>query len=138
MDKEYHPSNNINNTSHSGCTVNVESQNNTIIIELAGEIDLGSSSRIYSLILQQCKQADIAVIINLENIVFMDSSGLQILLRLREKLDHYHQHILLVKPRPQIKKLFQLTAFDKMFHIFADQEQAFAYLAYEERQNKKT
>lgn len=137
MDKEDQRQNTTNKQPRSGCDMNAKIEDDFIMIDLAGEIDLGSSSKIYSLILQQSKQNNNPLIINLEKVVFMDSSGLQILLRLREKLQFSRRHILLVNPEPQIRKLFQLTGFDKMFHVFENQDQALAFIKYEAGQNNQ-
>ena len=71
----------------------------------------------------------------------MDSSGLQILLRLREKLRAKKQDIVLVAPKPQIRKILKLTGFDRLFsfHDSVKDAQAFfksAEIA-SEAQNKK-
>ena len=85
------------------------------ILNLVGEIDLSSAPRVYSLIWQSSMKGSLSLILNLEELDFMDSSGLQILLRLREKLRAKKQDIVLVAPKPQIKKILMLTGFDQLF-----------------------
>lgn len=102
------------------------------IVRLVGEIDIGCAPRIYSLMWQTTERGKRALVINLAALEFMDSSGLQILLRLREKLRVEGKRVLLISPAPQIQKLLRLTGFDKLFPIFASDAQALAFLELEQ------
>ena len=78
----------------------------------------------FSQIWQSSQKGSRSLILNLEKLDFMDSSGLQVLLRLREKLKNKNQDITLVGPQPQIKKLLRLTGFDKLFALHESNEEA--------------
>lgn len=117
-----------------GCSLYSRQFEDSHIISLIGEVDLGSAPKIYSLMWQMSDKGQKPLILNLEKVNFMDSSGLQILLRLREKLQQQSQNILLVKPQPQIRKLFQLTGFDKLFPLFTDNDQAKSFLKFHKQQ----
>lgn len=110
-----------------------ESPVNAAILSLAGEVDFGNAPRIYSLMWKMSEKGSKSLIVNLEKLEFMDSSGLQLMLRLREKLRNEKRDILLVNPNPQIKKLFQLTGFDHLFHFFDNNSQAEAFLEIREK-----
>ena len=99
----------------------------TPILNLVGEIDLSSAPRVYSLIWQSSMKGSRSLILNLEELDFMDSSGLQILLRLREKLRAKKQDIVLVAPKPQIKKILKLTGFDQLFSFYESVKDAQAF-----------
>lgn len=88
------------------------------ILDIVGEIDLSNAPRIYTLMWQTSRKGSQPLILNLEKLDFMDSSGLQVLLRLREKLRSKKQDVFLVGPRPQIRKLLKLTGFDKLFPLY--------------------
>ncbi|MDP1808923.1 MAG: STAS domain-containing protein [Actinomycetota bacterium] len=94
------------------------------ILNIVGEIDLSNAPHIYSLMWQTSRKASQPLILNLEKLDFMDSSGLQVLLRLREKLRSKKQDVFLVGPRPQIRKLLKLTGFDKLFPLYETNAQA--------------
>ncbi len=112
------------------------------ILNLVGEVDLSSAPRVYSLIWQSSKKGSRSLILNLEKLDFMDSSGLQILLRLREKLRAKKQDIVLVAPKPQIKKILKLTGFDQLFSFHENIKDAQTFFESaaitEEARNKKT
>jgi len=87
------------------------------VVNLMGELDLSSAPRLYNELWQVSQAGQKSVVINLAKLEFMDSSGLQLLLRLREKLKAKNQEVVLVNPQPSIAKLFKLTGFDKLFKI---------------------
>lgn len=111
-----------------GCSLFVTHAEAAPILNLVGEVDLGSAQKIYSLIWQTSERGEKSLVINLEKLDFMDSSGLQILLRLREKLKARKQQIFLVSPKPQIRKLLKLTGFDKLFPLYEANDQALMLL----------
>jgi len=106
------------NPEGSGCSLLMSSDPDSVpILSLIGEVDLSNAPRIYSLMWQSSQKGAVSLILNLEKLDFMDSSGLQVLLRLREKLRTRKQDVLLVGPKPQIKKLLKLTGFDRLFSL---------------------
>jgi anti-sigma B factor antagonist len=130
--KEQLPSGDWFYGSSTGCNLSIACEEGEQVVKIKGEIDLGSAPKVYSLLWQAAKEGSSPLIINLEEVEFMDSSGLQVLLRLREKLQSKSKgiSILLVNPKPQIRKLFQLTGFDKLFSFFTDNQQAISFLKY--------
>lgn len=107
------------------CSLFVNSESESVpILDIVGEVDLSSAPWMFSQIWQSSQKGSRSLILNLEKLDFMDSSGLQVLLRLREKLKNKNQDITLVSPQPQIKKLLRLTGFDKLFSLHESNEEA--------------
>lgn len=99
-----------------GCSLFVkDGSGETPTVDIVGEIDLASAPEAYSAMWRASKSGRRSLIINLEGLDFMDSSGLQTFLRLREKLHVRKQTITLIGAQPQIRKVFRLTGFDKLF-----------------------
>lgn len=108
-----------------GCSVFMSPESDDVpVLGIVGEIDLSNAPHIYTLIWRTSRRGSQSLILNLERLDFMDSSGLQVLLRLREKLRSKKQDVCLVGPRPQIKKLLKLTGFDKLFPLYDTNSQA--------------
>ena len=108
-----------------GCSIVVSDETSELpVINIVGEIDLSSAPGAYSVMWRISGNGKRSLIINLEELDFMDSSGLQALLRLREKLRVRRRRVLLVGAKPPIKKLFRLTGFDQLFQLFPDAEEA--------------
>ncbi len=110
------------------CLITSSLKGKNIIIFLKGEIDLDSASKVFNNIWTETDGGQRGLLLDLEALDFMDSSGLQILLRLKEKLNNIGKELLIVNPSNQIRKLFQLTGFDKLFRIFGDADEAFSQL----------
>jgi anti-sigma B factor antagonist len=124
-DPAYQDSSFLMNSPSNGCSLFISPDSGEVpILNLVGEVDLGSAPKIYSLLWQTSEQGRRSLILNLEKLEFMDSSGLQILLRLREKLRAKKQNVLVVGPRPQILKLFKLTGLDQLFELVENNQEA--------------
>jgi anti-sigma B factor antagonist len=124
-DPAYPDSSFLMNSPSSGCSLFISPDSGEVpILNLVGEVDLGTAPKIYSLLWQTSEQGRRSLILNLEKLEFMDSSGLQILLRLREKLRAKKQNVLVVGPRPQIMKLFKLTGLDQLFELVENNQEA--------------
>ncbi len=106
------------------CSLFISDETDFPIVSIAGEVDLSSAPTAYSLLWQTSNEGSRSLIINLEELEFMDSSGLQALLRLREKLRARKQRVVLVGGKPPITKLFKLTGFDQLFAIFQSEQEA--------------
>ena len=108
-----------------GCSLVISDETSDLpIVSIVGEIDLSSAPGAYSTMWRTSGNGKRSLIINLEDLDFMDSSGLQALLRLREKLRTREQRVLLVGAKPPIEKLFRLTGFDQLFQLFPDANEA--------------
>lgn len=113
------------NPGSAGCSLFMSPESEMVpILNVVGEVDLSNAPNIYSLMWQTSQKGSQSLILNLEKLDFMDSSGLQVLLRLREKLRSKKQDVFLVGPRPQIQKLLKLTGFDKIFPLAETNAQA--------------
>lgn len=135
MVEKQQPSDNSSNSNPiPGCSLSACIQDDNMLVCLAGEVDLGSAPKIYAQLWHASERGQRPIILNLERVSFMDSSGLQILLRLREKLQQQCNEVLLVKPQPQIERLFKLTGFDKLFAFFTDNDQAKSFLKFHQQQ----
>lgn len=102
-----------------GCSLFMSPESGAVpIVNVVGEIDISNAPQIYSLMWQTSSRGSKSLILNMEQLEFMDSSGLQVLLRLRERLRSKKQKVFIVGPRPQIQKLLKLTGFDKLFPLY--------------------
>jgi len=124
IEESYTDNSFLMNSASDGCSLFISPESGEIpILNIVGEVDLSSAQRIYSLMWQTSQKGSLSLILNLEKLDFMDSSGLQVLLRLREKLKAKKQDIFLVGPKPQIRKLLKLTGFDKLFSLYDNNDE---------------
>jgi anti-anti-sigma factor len=86
--------------------VRVEGERRTVV--LAGELDLATASDLEALTSTLCTQAA-EIIIDLRGLSFMDSTGLQVILRAREMCAERDCGFSLIAGSPGVQRLFELT-----------------------------
>ena len=63
------------------------------------------------------------ILVNFHDVTFMDSSGLGALVLALKAIRSKGSKIMLCSINEQVKMLFELTSMDKVFQIFADEEE---------------
>ncbi|MGF7060716.1 STAS domain-containing protein [Brassicibacter mesophilus] len=90
---------------------------NSWIVEPIGEVDIYTSPAFKEALLQIMEERAVDIIINGENLVYIDSTGLGVLISVLKKARENNNEITITNIKPNIKKLFDLTSLDKVFTI---------------------
>jgi anti-sigma B factor antagonist len=98
-------------------------------VEVQGEIDVYTSPRVKETINELIEKGHYQLVINLEGVRYIDSTGLGVLIGALKKVREHNGRILLVCTNPQIKKIFNITGLVKIFEIFKDEDEALQILA---------
>ncbi len=98
-------------------------------VEVQGEIDVYTSPRVKETINELIEKGHYHLVINLEGVRYIDSTGLGVLIGALKKVREHSGRILLVCTNPQIKKIFNITGLVKIFEIFKDEDEAMQVLA---------
>jgi len=96
--------------------IHTESEGDTLRVRLAGEFDLtgiGDFRREVEESLTPWKRAEI----DLSDVVFMDSSGLQALVSLNNRAEERGLELALVSPSVPVSRILQLTGLESQFVI---------------------
>ena len=93
------------------------------VVDLNGEIDVYTSPKVKDAITELIDQGSYDLVINLENVRYIDSTGLGVLIGGLKRVREHSGTVNLVCTNPQIKKIFDITGLSKIFGIF-DSEQA--------------
>lgn len=96
----------------------------TQAIEVHGEIDVYTSPKVKEIITELIDKGNYNLIINLEGVRYIDSTGLGVLIGALKKVREKDGCINLVCNNPQIKKIFNITGLVKIFGIFKTEEEA--------------
>jgi anti-sigma B factor antagonist len=91
-------------------------ENEVYLIQLQQPLHGGLAMETMQLFRDISQQGAEKVIVNLENVPFIDSHGLAALV-IGLKIFGYGQNLRLAAPQEQPKLLFELTMFDRIFHI---------------------
>jgi len=99
------------------------------LIRIQGEIDVYTSPRVKEIISELIEQGHYQLIIDLEEVRYIDSTGLGVLIGALKRVREHEGSINLICTNPQIKKIFNITGLVKIFGIFKDVEEAKKNLA---------
>ena len=86
-----------------------------------GEINITTSPELSKLFEKQCPKK---VIVDLEKVGYIDSSGLATLVEMLKRVKSQGGTLGLAGMSEKVKSLFEITKLDKLFLIFPNQEEA--------------
>lgn len=97
-------------------------------VELSGRLDAGATKTLEG----KLKEIDHAVhpvqVLDLSNLEYISSAGLRALFQARRDLTSHGGQLLLVKPQPQVRKVFEIVKALPVDEIFKSEQELDAYL----------
>jgi len=103
--------------------IDLKEANELPVIEVTGEVDVYTAPKLKSRILSLIDNQQYSMIIDLNGVDFMDSSGLGVLVGGLKRVGPHEGNIALVLNRPNILKIFKITGLDKVFKIYGSVEE---------------
>ena len=101
-----------------------KSSENAIIIYVDGDLTTNSSPEVEAEINEILEEAANNVVINVERVNFIASTGLRIILALGKRLDGEGLKLSVCSMNSSTKSVFQMSGFTKLFPIFETEEEA--------------
>ena len=98
----------------------------TCVLEIEGEVDVYTSPQLKQDILQLAEAGVNRIIINLSKLEYLDSTGLGVLIGGLKRLREAGGNLALVGPGMRILRIFEITGLNKIFDIYATEEEATA------------
>ena len=98
----------------------------TIVVSVHGDLDLHSADALGDCLVGAAEQGASSVIVDLSDVEFVDSQGLGALLRGTRRLGRGADQFRLVVPGRHVRRVFELTALDRVFVLDETREQALA------------
>ena len=96
--------------------IHTEAKGDTLEVALSGEFDMGSVAAFRDAVEEGPAPWKRATI-DLQDLVFMDSAGLQELLRLNNRAREGNREVILVRPSVPVQRLLELTGLETHFTI---------------------
>ena len=96
---------------------NIIEVSKTNMVSIRGEIDIYSIEKFRDTIEEKIKTQTSEIILDCSESSYMDSTGMGVLIELRNKTKELGQKIIMMNPRPNIRKLLALTGVDKIIEI---------------------
>ncbi len=104
--------------------INVRKSDTVDVVELGGEIDVYTSPKVKDAITDLIDQGHYQLIISLEKVRYIDSTGLGVLIGGLKRVREHGGAVNLVCTNPQIRKIFDITGLVKIFGIFESESDA--------------
>jgi anti-sigma B factor antagonist len=90
------------------------------IVELSGRIDLTNASKLHNAIKELLNKEVQDVILNLNQVSFIDSSGMGVLVSILHSIQSHERHLKLCTLQANVLNIFELLKLDKVFEIYPD------------------
>ena len=94
------------------------------IVRLVGSASMAEAEDLRLQLESLAAQRIPLVVLDLGDLEFICSQGLGAMISLQIKSRHHNGMVRLVRPRPAVRELLELTRLTKMFPIYADVQQA--------------
>jgi len=96
------------------------------VIDVAGTIDIDTAPRLRELLIDLVSANSYQLIVNLERVEFLDSTGLGVLVGGLKRVRAHDGSLDLVCTQERILKIFRITGLTKVFGIYQSVDQAIA------------
>lgn len=106
--------------------LDVEEKDGATVLAVKGEVDVYTAPRLREKLVELVSQGTYKIIVNLEGVDFLDSTGLGVLVGGLKRLRSHDGDLTLVCTQPRILKVFEITGLTKVFAIFETVDEAVA------------
>ncbi len=96
------------------------------VIDVQGEIDIYTAPRLRELLIDLVSQGSYQLVVNLDEVGFLDSTGLGVLVGGLRRVRAHDGSLDLVCTREPILKIFRITGLTEVFGIYQTVDQAIA------------
>ena len=96
------------------------------VVDVAGTIDISTAPRLRELLIDLVSTDNCQLIVNMDQVEFLDSTGLGVLVGGLKRVRAHDGSLDLVCTRERILKLFRVTGLTKVFGIHETVDQAIA------------
>lgn len=92
-------------------------QNQTLVVTVEGEVDVSNVKELKQKLEENILKYRPDIILDCEQLSYIDSTGLGVLISALKKAQNYGKEIKIVQLKPYLFKIFELTGLDKIFEI---------------------
>ena len=94
------------------------------LIQVEGEVDIATASRLISVLNSSVAEALRSVVVDLSRVAFMDSTGLALLINAHRRLAMRRKGFAVVCPPGPLRRVFEITDMVETLHVCPDRESA--------------
>jgi anti-sigma B factor antagonist len=108
----------------SSLITDVRKQPEATIIDLAGDVDLHHSPALHAALVDVANDRPQKLMLNLQQVPYMDSSGLGTLVEVFRRVNAYKGKMVLFGLNSKVRSVFEITKLDRFFTICETEDQA--------------
>ena len=90
------------------------------VVRIVGEVDMANSPAVKNTLAELVEGGHLAVVVDLTEVTFMDSSGLHVLVETQRRLSEFGGKVVLRRPRPAVGRLLEVTGITAIFELEDD------------------
>jgi anti-anti-sigma factor len=106
--------------------INVERKNETLITKVEGRIDGGNAREFENALSAAIRDDDRSLILDLEDLSYISSAGLRVILLIAKTLRKRDAEFLLCSLSDPIREVFKISGFDKIIPVHDTRAEALA------------
>jgi anti-sigma B factor antagonist len=106
--------------------LDVREQGGWAVLSVSGEVDVATAPRLREKLVDLVSEGNHRIVVDLENVDFLDSTGLGVLVGALKRVRTHDGDLALVCTQPRILKVFEITGLTKVFAITRDVDEAVA------------
>jgi anti-sigma B factor antagonist len=100
--------------------VTIEEQGGTVLVRLAGELDISTATRLEEDLKRLEADGPALLVIDLSGLDFMDSTGLRLLIGADSRARQAGRRLVLVQGNEMVQRVLRLTRLDERLDIVPD------------------
>ena len=104
----------------------VRQRGSATVVALAGEVDLHHTPEVHKTLVAACQAQPPKLVINLEAVRYLDSSGIGTLVEVFRRVNAYGGKLVLCGLNDRVLSVFEITKLDKFFKICKTETEALA------------
>ncbi len=106
--------------------ITLESIGGYSLIGLSGEVDVYSAPKLRETIKDLVDEGAYNIIVDLEKVAFLDSTGLGVLVGGLKRVKHHDGELGIICGQEKILRIFRITGLTKVFPIYASRDEVLA------------
>lgn len=99
-------------------TVDVQKKDGFAVVKVAGEVDVFTAPKIREQLIDLVEKGDHNIIVSLEAVDFLDSTGLGVLVAGLKRVKMHEGTLSVICTKEKILKIFRITGLTKVFPIY--------------------
>lgn len=94
----------------------------SLIVRVAGEIDLRHSPKFHQALIELCAEEPRRMLLNLSKVDYIDSSGIGTLVEIFRRLNSHDGELVLVAPSKRVRDVLDITRLLEFFRILDSED----------------